>query len=225
MMLVLCPTRGRPENATELLATFEQSRSLADSRLVCIVDADDPLLAAYAYHLPDEALVVVPATGCMNASLGEYVRTVLPATRAEVVGFVGDDHRFRSLGWDEAIGGLLSVEPGVAYANDLFQGRNLCTNWFVSRRIVDRFGMGLPTLRHLYLDNYWMTLAGGADCLHYLPEVIVEHMHVLAGKAEWDDGYRRVNAPGMYSIDSAAFGRWLDADAAADIAELRSILA
>jgi hypothetical protein len=73
--------------------------------------------------------------------------------------------------------------------------------WFLSRQVAGFFGMGLKTLRHLYIDNYWLELAGAAGCLTYLPDVVIEHMHPAYGKAEWDESYRRVNSPEMYGAD------------------------
>ena len=46
--------------------------------------------------------------------------------------------------------------------------------------------------------------------LHYLEEVIIEHLHPIAGKAEWDEGYKAVNAEEVYSADAKAFDEYIN---------------
>ena len=73
-------------------------------------------------------------------------------------------------------------------------------------------GMVPPDMIHLYLDNFWMTLGKDLNALRYIPEVVLEHLHPVAGKAEWDDQYREVNAPEVYSADKAALDNYLASD-------------
>ncbi len=84
--------------------------------------------------------------------------------------------------------------------------------------------MGLPTLRHLYIDDYWKTFAGPVGCLYYLPDIIIEHMHPLAGKGQWDEGYKRVNDESVYSADREALEAWRATQMDADIERLRAIV-
>jgi len=51
------------------------------------------------------------------------------------------------------------------------------------------------------------------NALRYIPEVVLEHLHPVAGKAEWDDQYREVNAPEVYSADRIALDNYLASDA------------
>jgi hypothetical protein len=67
-----------------------------------------------------------------------------------------------------------------------------------------------PKMIHLYLDNFWMKLGKDLDKLKYIPEVILEHMHPIAGKAQMDQGYVDVNAPDVYSADLAAFTDYIE---------------
>jgi len=63
------------------------------------------------------------------------------------------------------------------------------------------------------LDNFWMTLGKDLNALRYIPEVVLEHLHPVAGKAEWDEGYRDVNAEEVYSADKKALDDYLASDA------------
>jgi hypothetical protein len=83
--------------------------------------------------------------------------------------------------------------------------------------------MAPATLTHLYVDNYWRDLGQGAGCLRYLPDVIVEHMHPIAGKAEWDDGHVRVNALAMYQRDSDAYADYAGSHLLSDVEKVRAL--
>jgi hypothetical protein len=96
----------------------------------------------------------------------------------------------------------------------------------MSTEVVRALGhMAPPTQRHLYIDNYWRDLGRAAGCLTYLPDVVVEHVHPVAGKAAVDDGYRRVNAPEMYQRDAAAYEMYMREFGGRDVAAVRQALA
>lgn len=225
-VLVICPSRGRPDAAFQLQETFLRTRLNDETQLVFALDADDPTLEGYAAAARGLTLHVGPSTGSMNGALNGAATALLAADEGvSVVGFVGDDHRFRTTGWDDDIASVLKALPGVAYGDDGNWHERLPTMWFVSRSIVSFFGMGLRTLKHLYIDNFWLELAGDAGCLTYLPDVSIEHMHPAYGKGEWDEGYRRVNSGEMYGTDGTAFEQWKSLQKPQDVAMLKSLLA
>lgn len=230
MLTVICPSRGRPGAAAEVIQTFTATAVDPTTLLVFVVDPDDTSFTDYPTHLgyPGAVSRVLPEKPARSGMLGALnMALTVPGMVPEqttVVGFIGDDHRFRTMGWDVLIGDMLEQRNGIAYANDLFQGERLPTNWFVSRPIVDVFGMGLPTLQHLYIDDYWKTFGTAAGCLTYLPDVVIEHMHPLAGKGQWDEGYMRVNTPAMYAADEAAFQAWVKGPMPTDVDRLRQIV-
>jgi hypothetical protein len=61
--------------------------------------------------------------------------------------------------------------------------------------------MTFPGCIHLFFDNFVKQLGIDLNCLKYLPDVIIEHLHPVAGKAEMDEGYLRVNDPKWYEKD------------------------
>ena len=125
--------------------------------------------------------------------------------------FLGDDHRPRTKNWDlHFINALDELGTGLVYGDDLLQGENLATAVAMSGDIVRALnGMVPQGMIHLYLDNFWMTLGKDLNALRYLPEVIIEHLHPIAGKAEWDDQYREVNAQEVFSADKQALDDYL----------------
>ena len=144
--------------------------------------------------------------------------------RCDIFGHVGDDHLFRTSGWDVQIEQALT-ETGVAYGDDGIHGEAIPSAAFLSSSIVKALGwLALPTCRHLYIDNAWKVLGERLDSLHYLPTVSIEHMHPLVGKAPTDAGYIVANAPEMYDHDRLAFEAWLAGPINNDIARIRATL-
>lgn len=222
-VVVLCPSRGRPEKAQELQSTFRHTAKSEKTKLLFLVDSDDPSWMDY----PENRLVIDPPPGCMNRALNDGASQVLASDEyrdATVIGFVGDDHRFRTDGWDVTFERFLGEHQGIAYADDLFQRINLPTMWFVSRPIVEVFGMGHPEMRHLWIDDYWKALGEAAGCLYYFQHIVIEHMHPAAGKVEWDENYVRVNSQAMRDHDSGVYERWKANDLATDTDRLKAII-
>jgi hypothetical protein len=229
VIAVVCPSRGNPKALTEAALSFRDTRMDDTSVFVAAVDEDDPVLAKYVEALEDIScdLVIVPRgeSGNMNRALNYAARRY--AQRAEIVGFIGDDHRFRTKGWDRVIHAVMKEHgDGLAYGNDLFQGEALPTAVFISSSIVNALGwFGPPLCKHLYLDNTWKILGDRADCLYYLPDVIIEHMHPAAGKGEWDENHIRVNASEVYSHDRTMFESWLANGIEQDVATVKEAVA
>lgn len=209
-LLMLCPTRGRPANAVQVLETFRDTHQRLSTQLVFVVDEDDPMRATYEEMLPAKNLEINEDVGSMGRALNSSATMHAEIGIYDYLGFMGDDHRFRTNDWDETmVKGLESAGGGFAYGNDLYQGQNLPTHILMNTSIVGALGwMGLPKARHLFLDDCWKELGFGVDRLFYFPDVIVEHCHPFAGSAPMDEGYERVNSREMIDHDQAIFEDW-----------------
>lgn len=212
MLTVIVPTRGRPKNLAELWAAFEETCD-GDTRLVACVDLDDPELPGYqalADQLQDELWFRLE-TG-PRLRLGPTLNVAGPkwAARSDAVAFLGDDHRPRSRGWDTAyLAELKRLGTGLVYGNDLIQGANLPTQVAMTSEIVLATGcMVPPGAVHLYLDNAWLALGRALGAITYLPDVVVEHQHPIAGKAAWDQGYEECNTDALMDADRQVFEAW-----------------
>ena len=224
-LVAVVPSRGRPGNARGLAQAFAETCT-GDTRLVFAVDDDDPTLPDYD-DLP-------PLTRCgpwepMVPKLNKVTASVACGADAPfAVAFMGDDHRPRTKGWDAAMLAVLrEMGTGVVYGDDRLQGENLCTAWAMTSDIIRTLGRMVPApVEHMFCDNAVMDLAKAAKCLRYLPDVVVEHCHPLAGKADWDPGYWRVNRPEQYQRDGAVYETYLSlqlADDVADVIQLREV--
>lgn len=205
-LLVIVPTRGRPQNAIRLAAAFEETDSL-NAFLVFVVDHDDPELPAYR-DTGARLMIREDETGTGMVAALNWAATRC-ADVYDYLGFMGDDHLPRTAGWDaHVLGALDAGAPGIAYGDDLLQGAALPTAAFLPSRLVRALGyMAPPVLRHLYADNFWLELGEHLGTLRYLPNVVIEHLHPAADKAALDARYAAVNSPEMDTADRLA---WLE---------------
>ncbi|MFG3051919.1 hypothetical protein ACGFZP_13340 [Kitasatospora sp. NPDC048239] len=241
-LIVLVPTRGRPGNLRDLWAAFEET-CVRRTVLVACVDEDDPRLpeyealvaSVYDQQLPD---ITADESGRLanrfrrlwlvtgpRLRLGGTLNEVAPvmANSCGRIAFMGDDHRPVSLGWDQQyIAELDRLGTGIVYGNDLIQGPNLPTQVAMTSDIVLATGyMVPPGLVHLYIDNAWLALGRALDAITYLPDVVVEHKHPIAGRAEWDQGYAECNTDERSDADRATFERWRDQDLARWVKQIK----
>ncbi|MFM9634750.1 hypothetical protein ACKI10_45295 [Streptomyces galilaeus] len=233
-LAVIVPSRGRPHTVAELVTAFHDTCS-ERTWLLFAVDEDDPDCQAYRDAVAEanaggfRVQLTAQPSGTMVSALNHAARILLVAPGPAVpdaIGFMGDDHRPRTHGWDRAYLDALTSLPGIVYGNDGIQGANLPTQCAISSSVVRALGhMAPPTLTHLYVDNYWLTLGRTAGCISYLPNVIVQHLHPVAGTADWDEGYRRVNAPEMYSRDQATYQEYMGRCLPAEAVKLTSLRA
>jgi len=222
---VLCPSRGNPKALNEALASFHDTVMDAETRFIAVLDENDPMLAEYIVAtLWDYIQVPESESGNMNLALNyAAIQTV---EKYDIVGFIGDDHRFRTKGWDRIVKKVLSdAGGGFLYGNDLYMGDYLPTQVFISSPIIRALGwMGLPGARHLYLDNTWKYLGENTDSLYYLPDIVIEHMHPVAGKGEWDENHKRVNTDEMYAHDRGVYNEWVKSFAPTDVEKVRAAI-
>jgi hypothetical protein len=215
VMTVIVPTRGRPDNILSLLFDFYATKHHQETRIIVAVDDDDPKLDEYKkINLGPQGLWYQGPRKKMGPTLNDVAIKCAEGLHrnTDIIGFMGDDHRPRTPGWDLIISNALWLQPGVGYGDDLHQGRNLPTAVFINSRIVRALGyFHPPSLIHLYLDNFWLQL-GRYTQLHYFSNVIIEHMHPNAGKAANDAGYVEVNSQAMYNHDRVEFERYMRED-------------
>ena len=128
--------------------------------------------------------------------------------------------------WDRIlIDKLEEKKGGIAYGDDGYCGENLPTTSIISGEIIQALGwVHMPTLNYLCNDMVWRDIGHKLNCLYYVPEVKIEHMHPLAGKAEKDDTFRRTNSSESYTRDNKAFRVWKSLQMKNDIKKIKGVL-
>lgn len=223
---MLVPTRGRPQSIDPVVDAFESKLSAIGSTLLFIIDEDDPSYDAYivALQWPIRHFTNVRLIVQKPRRLGPTLNTWGPhfAREYSAVGFMGDDHRPRTPGFDRLLlDALDKTGGGVAYGNDLIHGAAIPTAAVISSDIVLALNRFVPFPgTHLWFDNAWKTLGERLGQLTYLDDVVIEHMHPIAGKSEWDPTYTAANAGDVDSSDHALYDDWVQHDLDEDIARI-----
>lgn len=123
----------------------------------------------------------------------------------DVVGLMGDDVRMHTSGWDKIVLSRMGNPPGLVYGRDGFKDSSLCTQPFISTKILRALGfVQPPCLEHFYGDNFFMDLLSPMNLVHYVPEIFAEHLHFSAGKSPKDDTYQRAESSWMHDTSSWA---------------------
>lgn len=229
---VVIPSRGRPERAEAAVRALRITAVLVETTIILAVDIDDSRFMCYTDLRftdpgPEVTLVTLRPedTGSLVKATNTVSMRVANADPTTIIGNLGDDHLARTHGWDRMIANALTT-PGVAYGDDLLQGEELPTAPFMSAQIVLALGYYfLPDLDHMYADNAIRDVGVQTGTLRYLPDLIIEHVHPFVGKAEWDEGYARVNAELPVRLDRLRYESWREHAMATDIGRVRDALA
>lgn len=194
LISLLLPTRGRPLLVRRFFeSVIKKTECLDGVEVVLYVDEDD-----IESHNIDCARLKVRKIIGPRSSMGFYNSRCLAEARGEIIILVNDDMVVQTRGWDKRIRELdESVQDKIylAYGNDLLKGRALCTFPVLSRRTCEVLSDPYPVIyRGAFIDYHLFDIFKrlahkGASRIFYLKDVVFEHMHYRAGKAERDSTY------------------------------------
>ena len=216
--LVILPSRSRPDNVERCINALKENSVISD---FCVAIDDDqsdlyPRLDGVIYEVNPRLRM----NGTLNLVANKY------ADKYKTIYFLGDDHLVKTKNWDRHLAEAINIKGyGLAYGNDLLQGKNLATAVMMSTNIIEILGfMAPPKLIHLFMDNFWMTLGLKINSLYYFDDVIIEHLHPYAGKAEMDAGYTDANSEEVGSADQKEFVRYLSEEFEDDLKKVMKLI-
>jgi hypothetical protein len=225
-MVVIVPSRHRPQNIERLIRAWADTH--AGATLAIGFDDDDEKTGEEIKpltQLADNLRVDIHWNEDEHTNMATTLNrlAVHYADHYAQIGFLGDDHLPRTLHWDHMIELELRRPVSMAYGNDLFQGVNLPTAVFMTSDIIRTLGyMSPPVFRHMWIDNVWKEWGTATGRLSYLSNVIIEHIHPQAGKADIDQGYREVWP--LMDLERGAYDEYHASGAFdADVAKLRTL--
>lgn len=206
-MALIVPSRGRPQNIVRLYEALAKTES--DVELVVGVDADDPKIDEY-YEIVNNrnfTLVVSPERRRFGPTLNAL--SLRFADEYEYLAWCGDDHLPITKGWDQRYREELDKGAGIVYGDDLIMGESIATQLAFTPDIPKALGYAVPnTFIHLFIDNYFMKLGEKIGGAVYVPDVIFQHLHPIAG-AKSDKTYEEANCNENWNNDRTAFDNYL----------------
>lgn len=192
---VIVPVMGRPEHAATFMRSLRASTGLAHVTVLANPD-DAEVIDAWRRHGVD--VIVQPAD---RTTFPQKCNDGYRATSRPWLLFVGSDVVFRPGWWDHALHTTRQYRVDVVSTNDLcnsvVRDGRLATHPIMRRSYVDETGaswdgpgvVAHEGYRHGFVDAEWTQAARKRGV--FLPSfgAVVEHIHPLVEKAEWDDVY------------------------------------
>jgi hypothetical protein len=216
-MLVMVPTRGRPEQCRILIESYEETVA-GDAGLLFITDDDDDSYkdmdwggAVHAVLSPRDCL-----TGILNRTALMY------ADEFDVLMTIGDDHVIRTPGWDKLLLAALDDMGGSGWVYPDDRRRNDVPEiWAMTADVVKALGFfAIPDVSHFFCDNATGELGKRSGLLRYCPEAVIEHMHYSVTGGPRDATYAEAE-DNHGGPDREAYRRWLADKMPGQVAILR----
>lgn len=205
---MLLPTRGRPDWVMRLFESIRvNTNQLELLEVVLCIDEDD----IGSHHLTSTAFSVKRIIGA-RSTMGHYNSTCLENSSGDIMVLSNDDMVIRTSGWDDRLRTIDNKYPDgiyMAYPNDLFKGAKLCTFPILPRRTCDLLVDPFPRIYkgafidYQLLDIFKRLQHQGHQRLHYIEDVVFEHLHFRTGKSTSDATYADRQ---RFGDDAAFFG-------------------
>jgi hypothetical protein len=212
-LLVIVPSRGRPQSVARLLDAVRETRRTG-THVHVAVDEDDERLPEYEAVMDEhgsdgDVLETGPRKG-LAAWTNEIA--VRRAGEYPFLASLGDDHVPRTPGWDRALVDAIIQMGGTGFSYPWDGTREDVPEAVVmSSDIVAALGwMALPACRHWYIDDTWAALGRGAGCIKHLRAVAVDHVRGRTDATAVGNGK-------SLDADRVAFWAWRRGRAAGDI--------
>lgn len=220
-LLVIVPSRGRPQNIARLLDSVRETRRTG-THVHVAVDEDDEKLPQYRAVMAKAGAEGDILTTGPRKGLCSWTNEIAAgqATRYPFLASLGDDHVPRTPGWDLALTRAITDMGGIGFSYPWDGTREDIPEAVVlSSDIVTALGwMCEPSLSHWYPDQVWADLGRGAGCLRHCRAIAVDHVHPATGQAR-ADATTRDNGRSL-DADRDAYWAWRKDRMAGDIAKI-----
>lgn len=223
LISLLCPTRGRPGNVARMTAS---ARETASGPVEFVFRADDDApgsVPAEVAAMPDVRVVTGP-----RVTLSALWNECHAAASGDIFMQCDDEAVFRSEGWDEQVTAAFAAVPdriAFVHGRDGHQpDGTFGTLGFLHRRWTDAVGYFTPPYFSCDYGDTWLNdVANALGRRVYLPGVVTEHMHPVAGKGQWDVTHLERLSRGSADNVAGLYAS-LGAERDADVARLRAVM-
>jgi glycosyltransferase involved in cell wall biosynthesis len=191
---LLLPTRGRPHLIRRLFdSVVAYTDRLEDLEIILYVDDDDET----GQEISDDRISLLKIFG-PRLSMGAYNTICLGQASGDYIMLMNDDVIVRTSAWDRKVAELgRTISDGIflAYPNDLHIGKRMCTFPILTKKACELLLRPYPEEYKTHfidwhiLDIFKRLCAMGRTRIFYLEDVVFEHCHYMAGKAELDATY------------------------------------
>lgn len=207
-LLIITPSRGRPEGVRRLLTSVHETAKLA-THVHVAVDRNDPELESYRTvmdeaSIPGDTLEIGSPKG-LTSWTNKIAKTA--AKQYPYLASLGDDMVPKTKFWDYYLTRTIEDMGGTGFSYPWGIREDVPEAVILSSDIVRELGwMALPCCQHFFIDNAWADLGRGAGCLRHCRAIAVDHVHPRAGTAEFDKTHE--NSSLKLDADREAYFEW-----------------
>lgn len=213
MISLLCPTRGRPQQALDLYNSFINTQKFKNELLFCLQE-EDPLLEEYIKVFK------------YNEIMSYFIMKSMPTTyiwnqlakiaKGDLLMLIGDDVVIKTNHWDQIINESIKKYDDHIFVITVDDGRDnqtvpmRCPHPIVHKKWIDTLGFFVPPFfSHRFIDSYIRQLAIKLGRFIELKSIVFEHkkflyIHDQTGKRSrtWikEDQYIYENVASRYFI-------------------------
>jgi len=207
---ILCPTRNRVSGAVRLANSIhETAHDKKCFEVWFYVDSDDPKRAEYEQKIGKAGNSQVRLIVGPRESVSRTWNVAAKHCTGDVLLMGNDDLIYRTPGWDAVLERHLKQftdDVYVAWFNDGINGASHCAFPIVSRKWYETLGYFTPgVFQFLFNDTWIMDVGRKVNRLHYIDEVLTEHMHHSVGKMEADQTTKEARENNMQMIDQQIY--------------------
>ena len=202
---IVLPTRNRIQGLQQFFTSLVNTTAYFKKLDICLViDDDDPdtknYLDNHSFNLNIKYTIIPHG----KHILGEWwdIGYHKLAT-GSIIMLCADDFRFKTNHWDQLVYDEFAKYDDkilLVYGDDLFVSKRLqiATYSFVHRTWIENSPFWLPPYFTTdYVDTWISDVADSLKRRVFLPNLVIEHMHFLAGKVTPDkqanlDAYKRI---------------------------------
>jgi glycosyl transferase/beta-hydroxylase protein BlmF len=205
---LLCPSRGRPENAIRFISSVYRTAAFSDRiEILFYIDSDDERKNDYSTLFENATKRFQKLKRC-EIVVGEPISVskswniLAERCRGDFIAMANDDQVYVDYGWDVRL-----VEEAKRFPDQIFC---FCFNDgsraspygafpMVSRKWFETLGYFTPGIFiFAYTDIWIIEIARLVNRFYYLPDVLAEHLHCAFGKALMDSTYSRNRLEEVY---------------------------
>ncbi|MFH1868409.1 MAG: hypothetical protein ABH843_05515 [Candidatus Omnitrophota bacterium] len=206
---LLCPTRGRPGWAARFISSVYRTAVMPERiEVLFCVDSDDEDKDSYQSFLKGVKTRFSRLKRCElfireRTIVSRLWDTLAQECSGDLLIIANDDQVYVDYGWDVRLDEETKKFPDEIFCmwfNDAQFCENLATFPIISRRWFKVLGYLSPGIfKFLNTDAWIHDIARRINRLHYIPDILVEHLHCDNRKAPFDKTYR-IFHPGRYEI-------------------------
>ena len=233
-LLVICPSRGRPERIKETLDSIESTCDFNHTDFMVLLDDDDYYLEDYTSTLPSWVKVKIYSRE-MDCTLTTEIinRAFKEFNDYEFYSVTNDDIVYKNKGWDIALCQKLKIscgqddtmveKYGTSYIGNVNPGEFPITS-VIDGDIVRKIGwLQYPKLRHSCGDNIWFWIGKRSDCLYFDGKYHTDHNSAYFGRGEADETFNNCNAYNNKQ-DYYAYKNWLKYGCGRELVKMEQFL-